>query len=151
MISATVEDLVTEAVLYRLDTPELAAAIDGQQQADETSAALSESIAADTAQLDELAGLYAAKQISAAEWMTARKPIEARLQANRRRQASRAGSTVLAGHIGNATALRRDWPEMNLGRQAAIVRALISHITINPGTPGARSIDPARASITWRV
>ena len=69
MISATVEELVTDAVLYRLDTPELAAAIDGRQRADETSAALSESIAADTAQLDELAGLYAAKEITAPEWI----------------------------------------------------------------------------------
>lgn len=151
MISATVEELVTDAVLYRLDTPELAAAIDGRQRADETSAALSESIAEDTAQLDELAGLYATKQITAPEWIAARKPIEGRLQANRRRQANRAGSTVLAGHIGNASALRREWPQMNLGRQAAIVRALISHITIGPGTQGARSIDPARVAITWRV
>ena len=55
---------------------------------------------------------------------------------------------MLAGHIGNGTALRREWPEMNLGRQAAIVRALVSHITINPGTPGARSIDPERVRIT---
>lgn len=81
-ISATVEALVTDAALYRLDTPELAAAIAGRQRADETSAALSESIAADSAQLDELAALYAARQITAPEWLTARKPIEARLTTN---------------------------------------------------------------------
>ena len=80
MISATVEELVADAVLYRLDTPELAAAIDGRQRADETSAALSETIREDTAQLEELAGLYAAKDITAPEWIAARKPIEARLQ-----------------------------------------------------------------------
>jgi DNA invertase Pin-like site-specific DNA recombinase len=151
MISATVEELIAEAVLYRLDTPELAAAIEGRQRADETTAALSESIAADAAQLQELADLYAARAITAAEWLTARKTIEARLTGNRRRQAQQAGSTVIAGHIGNGSALRSEWPEMALGRQAAIVRAVIDHVTIGPGTLGARSIDPARVDVHWRL
>lgn len=151
MISATVEELVAEAVLYRLDTPDLAAAIEGRQRADETTAALSESIAADAAQLDELATLYAAGQITAPEWITARKAIDARLSANRRRQAHQAGSTVIAGHIGNGSVLRAEWPELALGRQAAIVRALVDHVTIRPGTMGARSVDPARVDIHWRL
>ena len=95
--------------------------------------------------------LYANQQITAPEWLTARKPIEARLTANRRRQAHQAGSTVIAGHIGNGSALRTEWPQLTLGRQAAIVRALVDHITINPGTAGARSIDPARVDIHWRL
>lgn len=150
MISATVEDLVTEAVLYRLDTTELSA-IGGRQRADETTAALRKTIAADAVQLNELASLYADRQITAPEWLTARKPIEARLTANRRRQAHQAGSTVIAGHIGNGSVLRAGWPTMPLGRQAAIVRALIEHITIGPGTLGARSVDPARVEIHWRL
>ena len=151
MISATVENLVAEAVLYRLDTPDLAAAIEGRQRADETSAALSESIAADEAQLRELSAMWGNRQITAPEWHEARKPIEGRLTANRRRQAHQAGSTVIAGHIGNGSALRRQWPELSLGGQAAIVRALIDHITIGEGTMGARSIDPARVEVHWRL
>lgn len=150
-VDSPVEKLVAEAVLYRLDTPELAAAIEGRQRADKTSAALTESIAADAAQLAELAALYAARRITAPEWLAARKTIDARLTANRRRQAHQAGSTVIAGHIGNASALRREWPEMTLGRQVAIVRALIDHITIRPGTPGARFIDPARVDVHWKL
>lgn len=151
MITAKVEELIAEAVLYRLDTPELAAALEGRQRADETTAALSESIAADAAQLDELAALYAAHAITAPEWMTARKVIEARLSANRRRQAQQAGSTVIAGHVGNASALRSEWPQMPLGRQAAIVRALIDHVTIGPGRQGVRTVDPARVEVHWRL
>lgn len=151
MISAAMEHLVAEAVLYRLDTSELAAAIEGGQRADETTAALSESIAADAAQLDELAALYADRAITAPEWLAARKPIEARLTATRRRQAHHAGSTVIAGHIGNGSALRQKWPEMPLGRQAAIVRALVDHITVGPGTMGARRVDPARVEVHWRL
>lgn len=151
MISASVEDLVAEAVLYRLDTPELAAAIEGRQRSDETAAALSDAIAADTAREVELAKLWADGQITAPEWLTARKTIDARLSANRRRQAHQAGSSVIYSHIGNATALRRQWPQLPLGRQAAIVRALVDHITIRPGTMGARAIDPSRVDVHWRL
>ena len=151
MISATVEDLVADAVLYRLDTPALAAAIDGRNRADETGAALSESIAADAAKLEELAQMWADGDLSSAEWRKARQTIDARLTANRRRQVQRAGSTVIAGHVGNASALRAQWPDLPLGRQAGIVRALIDHISIQPGTTGARSVDPSRVEIRWRL
>ena len=112
MISATVEDLVTDAVLYRLDTPELAAAIAGRSGRRD-SAALSETIAADTAQLDELAGLYAAKEITAAEWMsrpqTHRGPAHAATAAGK---PAAPAQPCLAGHIGNGAALRPvEWPE----------------------------------------
>ena len=145
------EELITDAVLYRLDSSDLADALAGTQRADETSAVLSESIAADTAQMDELASLYATRQITAPEWLAARKPIEARLTANRRRQVHNAGSTVLAGHVGNATALRRQWPDLNLSRQVAIVRAIIDHIAIHPATPGIQRLDPARVDVRWRL
>ena len=151
MISATVEELVAEAVLYRLDTPELAAAIEGRQRADETTAALSESIAADSRAAGRTRRPVRRPADHRPEWLTARKPIEARLTANRRRQAHQAGSTVIAGHVGNGSALRTEWPQLTLGRQAAIVRALVDHVTIRPGTMGARSIDPARVDIHWRL
>jgi site-specific DNA recombinase len=145
------EELITDAVLYRLDSSELAEALAGTERADETSAALSESIAADTAQMDELAALYGAREITAPEWLAARKSIEVRLTANRRRQVHKAGSTVLAGHVGNATALRRQWPDLNLSRQVAIVRAVIDHIAIHPATPGIQRLDPARVDVRWRL
>lgn len=151
-ITATgLEDLITDAVLYRLDTPELADALAGTKRADETSAALSESIAADAAQLDELAALYADRQITAPEWLAARNPVEARLTGNRRRQAHSAGSSVLAGHVGNATALRQQWPDLNLSRQVAIVRAVVNHVAIHPATPGVQRLDPARVDVRWRL
>ncbi|WP_270886530.1 recombinase family protein [Pedococcus sp. 5OH_020] len=153
MISATVEELVVDAILYRLDTPELAAAIDGRHRADESSAALSESIAADAAKLEELAEMWAAGELTRPEWRAARQTLDARLIANRRRQVQQAGSTVIAGHMGNASALRAAWGsgDMPLGQQAAIVRALVDHVIIRPGTMGARSIDPSRVEIHWRL
>ena len=149
--AAPLETLVTQGVLYRLDTPELADALAGRERDDEASANISEAIAADAAQMEELAAMYAAKAITGPEWLAARKPIEARLTANRRRQAHRAGTPALAGHVGNGTALSETWPTLNLTRQSAIIRAVIDHVSIKTATPGVRHVDPSRVEVTWRL
>lgn len=76
VVAPPLEELLTTAVLYRLDTPELADALAGRAAQDEQAAALFESVAADREQLDELARLYAQRAIPAREWLAARNPIE---------------------------------------------------------------------------
>lgn len=145
------ERFVAEAVLVRLDGPDLTAALCGRAGEDFRAAELSEQIAADTAQLDELAGMYAAKNITAAEWMTARRTIEARRTDSRRTITRLSGTTALDGLIGNGDALRASWESLNLTRQVAIVKALVDHVSMSPGTLGTRSLDPARFQIIWRL
>lgn len=149
-----VEELVAEAVLYRLDTPELAEALSGAQAVDDAGAALAEQITADTEQLEELAGLYAARSISAAEWMAARNPIEARLQANKRQIARASGTADLARYIGQGEQLRTQWAGLNLDRQRAIVRTVFDHAVVHPrrnsGGPANR-FDPSRVVPVWRL
>ena len=147
-----VEELVTNAVLYRLDSTDLAASLAGKQAADSHAAAVSDAIADDAGQLEELAQLYAAKQISAKEWMSARNPIEARRADNERQLARLTRTDALAGLIGNAEQLSAQWSSLNLTRQAAIVRALIDRIVIAPvGSSGPRRFSPDRVDIVWRV
>jgi hypothetical protein len=45
---------------------------------------------------------------------------------------------------GNGQQLRASWDELNLTRQAAIVRAVLDHAVIAPGFLGARTLDPDR-------
>lgn len=144
-----VEELVAEAVLYRLDTPALADALDGRQRDNADSAALSEQITADDAQLQELAGLYAAKAISAKEWMAARSPIEARLTAAKRTAAQLSNTADVARYIGQGDALRAQWSELNLDRQRAIVAAVLDHAVIGP--PVGNGFDPSRVRPAWRL
>jgi len=151
IVAAPLEELVADAVLYRLDTPELAAALSGQAHRDTKAAALSEALAQDRAQLDELAQLYGDRTITSRDWLTAKKPIEERIHDLERRLARATGTSALIGLAGNGSSLRNQWAELNLTRQAAIVKAVIDHIDIGPGDPGARSLDPARADITWRL
>ena len=146
-----VEELITEAVLYRLDTPQLAAALAGELAGDERTAALSDEIAQDRAQLEELATLYGNKEITAAEWSAARRPIDARIT-HATRQLGRASShRQLHSLIGHGGKLREQWSTLNLDRQRAIVAALLDHAAIGPGPSGQSRFDPDRVRPIWRL
>jgi site-specific DNA recombinase len=151
VVAAPLEELVTAAVLYRLDTTELADTLAGKAAADEHAAALANTLAQDRAQLDELAGLYAARSVSAREWLTARKPIEGRIADVEGRLARMTRTDALAGLVGNGEQLAKQWADLNLTRQHAIVAAVLDHAVIAPGTPGARELDPDRVDPVWRV
>lgn len=79
-VAGPVEDLIAQAVLFRLDTPELADALAGRAAADERTAELAQALAEDQVQLAELTTLYASRSITAREWMEARNPIQARIE-----------------------------------------------------------------------
>jgi DNA invertase Pin-like site-specific DNA recombinase len=145
-----VEALIADAVLYRLDTPELAAALAGKAADDETASALSEQLAADRAQLDELAALFAERAITSREWLAARRPIEERIETIQRRIGRLTRTDILGGLVGNGQDLRRRWDDLNLTRQAAIVAAVLHHAVIGPG-PRGRGFDPNRVQPVWRL
>lgn len=147
VVAPPVEELVAEMVLYRLDTPELARMLTGEDSPD--TAELRERLAADEAQKEELAALYAEKQISAAEWIAARNPIEARIKNARRELAATANTSALLDLVGTGAELGRSWSSLNLDRQAAIVRAVVDHVVIKPGVHGARELDPSRVDVRW--
>ena len=143
------ERLVTDAVLYRLDTPALADTLAGRSSADERTQGLTSALDQDQEQLEELSLLYASKAISMREWMTARDAISARLDATQRQLGQVTRTGALHGLIGNGQELRRTWAPLGLSRQHAIVAALVDHIVIGPGTPGAQAMDPGRVAVVW--
>ncbi|MDW3212429.1 MAG: recombinase family protein [Ilumatobacteraceae bacterium] len=151
VVADPVEQLVADAVLYRLDTPEMADVIAGRAAQDEHTAALAESVAQDREQLDELAELYATKQINAREWMAARNPIEARMQDGERRLARATRNDAVAGFVGDGDALRAQWVDLNLTRQHAIVKAVLDHAVIAGTDKRSPVFDPNRVGLVWRV
>jgi DNA invertase Pin-like site-specific DNA recombinase len=145
-----VEQLVADAVLYRLDTPELADALAGRAVADEQARAVADSLATDRAQLEELTDLYASKQIGATEWLRARQAIDDRIHDAERRLSRATHTEALAG-LHRGAALRDQWTGLPLSRRAAVVRAVLDHATIHPGIRGAQSLDPDRVQPVWRL
>jgi hypothetical protein len=151
IVAEPLEELITAAVLYRLDTPQLADILAGRAAQDEQTATLSDAVAQEKDQLQELAQMWAEREINRTEWLTARGPIEARITDLERRLARMTNSTALAGYVGNGAALKAHWHELNLTRQHAIVKAILDHAIIGPGTRGARHVDPARVDLHWRI
>lgn len=143
-----VENVVAEAVLFRLDSPELAATLRGRS---DDPAAAEWQVEADRAQaqLDELATAYAEQLIGLQEWLTARAGIEQRLQAARKKLATLNRITALDGWLGNASELRAEWPTMPLSRQAAIIAATLDHAVVASGKPGRNTLDPSRITLVW--
>ncbi len=149
IVADTLEAFLVEAVLYRLDTPELAAALNGRQN-DPAAEQWQGEVERAQSQLEELARAYADELIGLSEWLAARGPIEQRLQAARRRLATLNRTSALAGSVGDSNGLRERWATLDLTRQHAIIAAVLDHLVVNPATHGKR-FDPDRLTPVWRV
>ena len=141
---------VADVVLLRLDTAEMAEALSGQQPADAHREALSAEVREDTEQLDELAQAYAAKAVTMREWLTAKKPIQQRVEANQRRLDRGTRTDTLAGLVGNGAALRAQWDTLGLSRQAAIIATVVDRVRISPAPGAGNRMDIGRVEVVWR-
>ncbi|WP_460691703.1 recombinase family protein [Mycobacterium intracellulare] len=151
VVAEPVEQLLTDAVLTRLDSPHLAKVLAGKSSPDRDVAALAAQVEKDQARLDELAGLYADGAISAREWIAARDPITARIAGARREIAAATDTTAVYELAGSGGVLRLQWPELGLDRQRTIIKAILEHAAISPGRPGSRSLDINRVQPHWRI
>lgn len=146
------EVFVTDAVLYRLDSPVMHEALTGDGPDEEATRVLADAIQADTNRLDDLALTFADGEVSKAEWLTARNRIEAHLSANRQAFARLTHRDAIQDYIGRGDELRAEWEGLNLGKQVAIVKAVLDHATILPAMiPGKRGLDRNRVVPDWRL
>ncbi|MFH1330857.1 MAG: recombinase family protein [Actinomycetota bacterium] len=150
VVADPLEAFIAQAVLYRLDTPELAAALSDARAQQTEWADLQDQATADQERLDQLAADFGNEIIGRSEWLAAREPIQARIDENRRRLSRISPTTAIDEYAGNAETLRTIWDEITMPRRQAIVRVLIDHITANPAKPG-RGFDPGRFEPTWRL
>ncbi len=143
------EELIVEAVMQRLDTPELARTIPGARDTghDDTAAA----VLAEVAQrLAELADMFASGDIGRGEWLRARKGLETRQAAARATLARQRRTTVLDPYEGRPGALRAAWPDLSPDQQRAVLAAIIDRVTVKRATRGPK-FDPERANVIWRA
>jgi hypothetical protein len=145
------ERFLADAVLYRLDTPELADTLAGRSANDERTEALTQAIDDAEQRLEDLARAHGNGDISMREWMTARKPIQDRLATAQRQMAQITRTDSLRGLVGTGDELRRSWMDRSLDQQRAIIAAVIDHAQIGPGTPGVQRFDPNRVTVVWRT
>lgn len=151
VVAAPVEDLLTDAVLTRLDSSHLADVLAGKASVDADVAALSARLDTDTARLDELAAMYANGTITAREWITARDPITDRIGQTRREIAAATDTTGVHELAGTGHLLRDQWHGLDIDRKQAVIKSVLDHAVIAPGTPGARALDIGRVQPQWKV
>jgi site-specific DNA recombinase len=144
-----VEAVVGEAALFRLDSPDLLASLQGRNE-DPAAAEWQAEADRAQAQLDELATAYADQLIGLQEWLTARGAIEARREVARKKLSALNRVTALDGYLGNASELRDEWSSIPLSRQTAIIAAVLDHAVIASATPGRNTLDPSRITFVWR-
>jgi hypothetical protein len=149
ILAEPVETLIAEAVLYRLDSPELAAALAGDALPDDTGQRAD--LARDREQLEELARAYGERQITFAEYLAARRPIEDRIEAAQRYIAKITSTEAITRYVGQGHQLRDGWTALPLDRQRAIVEAVLDRAVVSPAVRGRARFDPDRVEPVWRV
>ena len=149
IVAEPLEQFILEAVLHRLDSTELPKALNGSA-ADPAGSEWQAEIERAQAKLDELAALWAEGEIGRNEWLTARRPIEKRLDTAKKRLAAINRTTTITPHLGNSDELREHWEEMTLSRQEQIVAALLEHVVVGPGRRGFNRFDRSRLQPVWR-
>ena len=152
ILAEPLEALLTEAVLYRLDSPALAQALAGESGDDGGKAAsVAAAIAEDDLQLEQLAGMWARKELSYKEFLTARQVIQERLEVARSRLARGDRFAALRQVSGRGDELRQRWPELNLEQRRAIIKTILDRLVIKPAGRNRRIFNPDRVEPIWRV
>jgi site-specific DNA recombinase len=151
ILSEPFEEFVAEAVLYRLDTPELQRKLISVTAQDDQAEALQDEVDRSQGELDELALAYGDRSITLREWLMAREPIEQRQSEASHRMSQLVGSSALEGYVGNSKHLRAQWVELAPDRQRSIIGAIVDHVKVNPAVKGRTRFDPDRLEVTWRV
>lgn len=96
------EAWMTEAVLQRLDSVEMANALAGQSSDGEVAAELHTQVKTDTDKLAQLAERWADGELDQPQWRAARTRLDGRLTANRRKLAQMRGTTLVDAGSGTA-------------------------------------------------
>ena len=142
------EAFVTEAAMVALDSPALARAMRGSADDAKGAEARAELVAAEEG-LAELADIYAAGDVTRAEWMRARRGLEQRREAARSVLARSQRSRVLAVHT-DGGALRVAWPTLPLAQRRSVLGAVLDRVVIHPAVKGRTGFDQARVQLIWR-
>lgn len=145
-----VEKWITAAVLYRLDTPDMEAVLNGQRAQDAQHVELAAQRDTLQTRMRVLAEMFANGEISPFEWRAARAPLEHQIAATEQQLWRLTGANTLAQIAGQGRALHAGWESMNLERQHAIIRAVLDYATIQPATKPGR-FDPERIIPVWAL
>jgi len=139
VVSEPVEALISEAGLTRLDSRELADALSGRSSDDGALAALGEALApTKPSSRSWLGSTPLVRSLLGSGWPPAIRSSP--VSATPRDVSPRPPRPALDGLLGNVAILRGQWDTLGLDRRHAIIRAILDHAVIAPGSPGAEVV-----------
>lgn len=148
--SGPLDDLITDAVLLRLDGPELAEAIARRVEAAHESADIERAIAEDEAALEELTrDRYVERALTPAMFAAARNPLERRLAEARTALAAVTLTSTVELPMGGV--LRQQWPDLDLEQRRAVLGQIVDRIIIAATTRADNCFNPKRVDVVWKV
>lgn len=148
------EAWITEAVLYRFETPQITAGLaepDEEDQTDELVQAYQEV----KDNLDQMVADYASGLLNREQFARAKDIAEGRVE-----EARNALSKYQSRHVGirlpEPGKMREFWQTAGLDWQHQVIELLVEKITVLPGHPGAHQwrgwrFDPKYVRVVWRV
>jgi len=150
-LAVPVESLISEAVIYRLDSPALAKAVAAEEKQLRGRDKVIESAGEIEAQQAELAREWGAGRLARAEWLAARDALQRRLDALHAQLRVEQRSAAVKGLVGRSKVLAKRWPSLSVEQRRAIVAAVLDHARVLPARKGFNRFDPTRFELVWRV
>jgi len=143
ILGEPLDELVTAAVLHRLDSPAMAVAL--APVADDE--ATLEQLRGVESRREELAAMWAAGEVSRAEWVAASTALDKRqvaLEGELRQQVTPAPTADVPGLVAR-------WPDLPHERRRAVIATLIDSIEIGPALRGRNYFDADRVTVRWKA
>lgn len=145
MMADQLEELVSAAVLLRIDTPEV---IDALRPApDDDTRRLAADLADAEATLEDLGRLLGAGEIDPTAFRSAHDTARDRAARARDRLAAASALPVDA----DPASLPDRWASLPLGARRAIIETLIAEVSVAKASKGGPRFDPTRVSLVWRI
>lgn len=144
-----VEDFIVEAVLTRLNSPEMERSL-SQVKPNSKALAINSELSALDSRYVELAEMMGQGEMNRVEYQAAKKIVDERKSDLERTLAKERGVITLAGSLGSPQLIAQKWKSLNLDRQRTILKAILESIQVDRVIQKGFPFDPARLRPIWK-
>ena len=144
-----VEDFIVEAVLTRLNSPEMERSLT-QSKPNPKALALHAELSSLDSRYIELAEMVGQAEMSRVEYQAAKKIVDERKIELERTLAKERGVIALAGSLTSPQLITQKWKSLNLDRQRAILKAILESVQVDKVIEAGMPFNPKRLRPVWK-
>ena len=144
-----VEDFVVEAVITRLNSPEMERSLT-EPKPNPKALALNAELSGLDDRYIELAEMVEQGEMSRVEYQAAKKIVDERKADLERVLAKERGVVALSGGLGSPQLIMQKWKSLNLDRQRAILKAMLESVQVDKVIQRGMPFNPQRLRPIWK-